>query len=86
MRIEDITPETLDQVAVEWEENRITNLVRDSVVKLGSELRSARREASHAEVRAKIRAMRLYHQHDVPKKEIAELLGLETREVNRWLK
>ena len=86
MRVEDITPETLDQVAAEWEENRITNLVRDSVVKLGYELRLARRDASHAEVRAKIRAMRLYHQHDVPKKEIAELLGLELREVNKWLK
>jgi len=86
MRVEDITPETLDQVAAEWEENRIANLVRDSVVSLGRELRTARVEASQAEMRAKIRAMRLYHQHDVPKKEIAELLGLETREVNKWLK
>lgn len=86
MRVEDITPDTLDEVAAEWEENRIANLVRDSVVKLGYELRSARVEASQAEMRAKIRAMRLYHQHDVPKKEIAELLGLEPREVNRWLK
>mgnify|MGYP001078578343 CR=1 FL=1 len=86
LKLTDITPETLDQVSWEWEENRIEQLVRDSVVRLGDDLREARAVQDNLELRAKIRAMKLFHQHDMDKKEIANLLGITVREVSKWLK
>lgn len=86
LKLEDITPETLDQVAAEWQEKRLNDLARDSMIKLGRDLRRKRQEQTNVEMKAKIRAMRLYNQHDFTKKEIADLLGVETREVSKWLK
>lgn len=86
LKLTDITPETLDQVSWEWEENRIEQLVRDSVVRLGDDLREARAVQDNLELRAKIRAMKLFHQHDMDKKEIANLFGITVREVSKWLK
>lgn len=86
LKLTDITPETLDQVSWEWEENRIDRLLRESLVRLGEELRSAR-DIQHAlEMKAKIRAMKLFYQHDMGKQEIADLLGIKVREVSKWLK
>jgi len=86
LKLTDITPETLDQVSWEWEENRIEQLVRDSVMRLGDDLRKARAVQDNLELRAKIRAMKLFYQHDMEKKEIANLLGITVREVSKWLK
>lgn len=86
LKLEEITPETLDAVAAEWEEKRLDGLVRDSMIKLGRDLRRKRSEQAQVEMRVKIRAMKLYNQHGFTKREIAELLGVETREVSRWLK
>mgnify|MGYP001321497131 CR=1 FL=1 len=86
IRVEDITVETLDRVAEQWEEDRIISLVRDSVMQLGRDLRHARQYKNELEARSKIRAMKLYYQYDMPKKEIAWLFGVEVREVTKWLK
>jgi hypothetical protein len=86
IKIEDITPDTLDRIAEQWEQHRIELLVRSSMVKLGDQLRHARAEAVNAETRAKIRALKLFHQYNLPPKEIAEMLGLHTNEVRAWLK
>lgn len=84
--LNDITADKLDEVAWEWEENRIHNLVRESVMNLGSQLRKSRMETNHLEVRSKIRALQLHNQHGMDVKEIAWLFGLEVKEIRRWLR
>lgn len=86
MRLEDITPESLAEVSRLWDEKRIHDLVRDSMIGLGKELRKTRAAANNVEVRAKIRALKLHNEYEFTKKEIASLLGLDTREINKWLK
>lgn len=86
LKLEEITPDNLDLVAAQWEEQRIDGLVRDSMVSLGHELRQKRDEQAQVEMRAKIRAMKLYNQHGFAKREIADLLGVDPREVTKWLK
>jgi hypothetical protein len=86
IKIENITADTLDEVAREWEENRIEQVVRNNFIKLGDEYRQQRYEFSVLEAKVKIRAMRLYHYHKLSKAEIAEMLGIEVKEVRRWLK
>ena len=85
VRLEDITPETLDQIAAEWNEESIRNLFRDPLIRLGRELEFARAEANNAEVRAKIRALMLHREFNWDAAEIADMLGLTKREVNKWL-
>lgn len=86
IKINDISIDVLDEVERRWEEDRIIGLVRDNFIALGEQYRKARYEFSVLEARVKIRAMRLYHQHGFSKTEIADLLGLELKEVRRWLK
>jgi len=86
VKLEDITPETLDQIAWEWEEARIGLLVREHMVTLGQQLARARAEAGNAELRAKMRALKLHRDCEMPAKEIAELLDIEVKEVRCWLK
>jgi len=85
VRLEDITPDTLDQIAAEWNEESIRNLFRDSLIRLGKDLEFARAEANNAEVRAKIRALMLHREFHWGAAEIADMLGLTKREVNKWL-
>lgn len=84
--VEDITVETLDEVAAELNENRILNLTRDEVIQIGEKLRAARKYASDIELRARLRAMKLHFQHGMEPKEIAQLLMLSHWEIKRWLK
>lgn len=86
VKVKNITPEVLDQVAAEWEEEKIMSLIRANVVKLANEMHESRAQTSNLEMRAKIRAMRLYYDHKMSKKEIAELFGITTYEVTKWLK
>ena len=86
IRVEDINVDTLDQLAREWEEHRLETLVGKSLEALGHELESARVRAQQAEVRAKLRALRLFREFDWSAEAIAETLGLTKREVNKWLK
>lgn len=85
-KIKDINIDTLDRAAREWEEEGIGRLARDSIIELGQELREKRVELNRLEAITKIRAMRLHYQHGASKKEVANLLGLELKEVQRWLK
>ena len=86
IKIEDINVDTLDEVAKEWAENRIQQLVRDNFIALGKQYRQQRYEFQVLEAKTKIRALRLYHHYGFSKREIAEMLGLELKEVRRWLK
>lgn len=86
IKIEDITPDTLDRIAKQWQEDRIEALLRANMVELGKDLRRARDAAVNAETRAKIRASKLFHQYKMAPKEIAEMLGLHVNEVRAWLK
>ena len=86
IRVEDINVDTLDQLAREWEEHRLETLVGKSLEALGQELEVARARAQQAEVRAKLRALRLFREFDWSPEVIAETLGLTKREVNKWLK
>lgn len=86
LTLDEITVETLDRVAEQWEEDRIIGLVRSEAMSLGDEFRRARYLHYETEMRVKIRAMKLFYQFDFTKKEIAELFGVETREVGKWLK
>lgn len=86
MKLEDITPESLGEIESRWQEDRISNLVRSSMIELGADLREARQIAADFEIRAKMRAIKLHHQYGFTKKEIAELLGLQVKEINKWLR
>lgn len=86
VKVEDINVDTLDQVAKEWEDGRIRQLVRESMIQLGVELNTARGRAINAETRARIRAGKLYVQYEMSPEEIAELLDIKVLEVRRWLK
>jgi len=86
IKIENITAETLDEVAWRWEEDRVGQVVRDNFIQMGKQYRQQRYEFSILETKVKIRAMRLHHHHKFSKQEIADLLGLELKEVRRWLK
>ena len=85
VRLEDITPDTLDQIAAEWNEESIRNFFRDSLIRLGKDLEFARAEANNAEVRAKIRALMLHREFNFDAAEIADMLSLTKKEVNKWL-
>jgi len=86
IKIEDINVDTLDDVAREWAENRMEQLVRDNFIKLGKQYRQQRYEFQVLEAKVKIRTLRLYHHYGFSKPEIADMLGLELKEVRRWLK
>jgi hypothetical protein len=86
VKVQDITVDTLDAIAREWEEHRLETLVGKSLEALGRELEVARVRAQQAEVRAKLRALRLFREFDWSAEVIAETLGLTKREVNKWLK
>lgn len=86
IQIEEINPDKLDEIAWQWEEQHIENLLRQNVMNLGDEYRRSREYASEIETKCRIRAMRLYYQFKFSKKEIAELFGVEVRVVTRWLK
>lgn len=86
IKINDITVDKLDEIAWHLEEDRIAQLARENFIELGEQYRQQRYEFSILEAKTKIRAMRLHHQHGFSVKEIAELLGLELKEVRRWLK
>lgn len=86
IKLEEITPEKLDQIANEWEESSISDLVSDSVIKLGEQLREARLLFAELDAKARIRAMRLFHFHNFSKRQIADLFGVEIRQVTKWLK
>ena len=86
MKLKDITVETLNEYDKIKEETRITNLTRDSVMKLADELHEAKQQYVLLEVKAKIRVLSLYYQHGFDVDEIAEMLRLNKRTVRSWLK
>jgi len=85
MRAEDITPEVLDQVAAEWEQDRLVQLARNEVIELGRRFRKARVAENRLDVQCMIRARRLV-MLGFDKREIGELFDVDRRTVNRWLK
>ena len=86
IKVEDINVDTLDEIAERWEEGRVRQLIRQSMIELGVQLNTARGKAINAETRARIRAGKLYNQYKFSEKDIAELLDIELKEVRRWLK
>jgi len=85
VKVEDITPETLDRIAWEWEETRIERLIRRNIILLGNEYRLARATANNLEMRCRIRAIQM-HKHGMDPKEIAELFDVDMKEMRKWLK
>ena len=85
MRAEDITPDVLDQVAAEWEQDRLVQLARNEVIELGRRFHKARVAENRLDVQCMIRARRLV-MLGFDKKEIGELFDVDRRTVNRWLK
>jgi len=82
---EDITPETLDEVAREWDQARIYAITRAEVIIKGNQYRAAVAHASELEMQCMLRARRLKMLGITPK-EIRELFGVERKKVNQWLK
>jgi CRP-like cAMP-binding protein len=85
MRAEDITPDVLDQVAAEWEQQRLVQLARSEVVELGRRFHQARLVENRLDVQCMIRARRLV-MLGFDKRDIGELFDVDRRTVNRWLK
>ena len=83
--LEQITPDLLEELALQWDERRVHKLIRVRVMALGNKYRQAYAEAFNLEVRCKIRAREL-HAIGFDKQEIGELFDVERRVVNRWLK
>jgi ribosomal protein L29 len=86
VKLYDISPEKLNEIANAWEENSIAELVSSSVIELGKEIQEAKAWLLHLETKAQIRTMRLFHFHNFTKRQIADLFGVELRQVTKWLK
>jgi len=85
MRVEEITREKLDEVADEWEENRLIQLARHEVIALSERFKAARVAENRLNNQCMIRARRLV-MLGFDKKEIQELFDVDRRTVNKWLK
>lgn len=86
MKLKDITVDTLNEYDKVKEETNVTNLTRQSVMKLADELHAAKYEYVLLEVKAKIRVLCLYYQHGFDVDEIAQMFDLDKRKIRSWLK
>lgn len=82
---EDITPEKLDEVAREWDTERLWAVTRAEVLLLGNRYRNARVEENRLEMQCMIRARRM-RMLGITRGEIVDLFGVERKTVNKWLK
>ena len=85
MRAEEITPDVLDELAAEWEQDRLIQLARNEVIALGRRFHKARVAENRLDVQCMIRARRLV-MLGFGKREIQDLFDVDRRTVNRWLK
>lgn len=85
VRLQDITPESLEQVDRAWETSRLRGLTKTELVAIGRNVRLARMNTNHLEIRTKLRVMKCY-QMGFSVEELAELLGLDRKEIRRWVK
>jgi len=82
---EDITLDVLDEVAEEWEQDRLYQLARDEVIQLGHEYARARIAENRLEMQCMIRARKM-RMLGFDKREVAQLFGVPVRVVNKWMK
>jgi len=82
---EDITPDKLDEVAAEWDTERLWAVTRAEVIIKGNEWHAARLRENRLETQCMIRARRL-RAYGITRKEIQELFGTDKKTVSKWLK
>ena len=82
---EDITVDKLDEVAREWDTERLWAVTRAEVILKGNEWRDARVRENRLEMQCMICARRL-RMYGITRKEIQDLFGCDRKTVNKWLK
>ena len=85
LKLDEITAETLEVVALEWEESKLSSLFRVNVISLADELGMAKMHANYLLAKCRMRAMRM-HNLGYDKAEIAELFNVEVDEMTKWLR
>ena len=85
IKLDEITPETLEAVAKEWEESKLSSLFKVNVISLADELGAAKMHANYLLAKCRMRAIRM-HDMGYDKADIAELFNVEVAEMTRWLR
>lgn len=82
---EDITVDVLDEVAREWESDRMWAVTRAEIINIGNQYRAARLQENRLEMQCMIRARRLF-MYGITKKEMQDLFGVDRKVINKWTK
>jgi len=82
--LEEITPEKLEEISKHLEDVKLMDLTLASLKKVAREREEAARVFNEINMDSQIRAMRAYSL-GFSKKEIAEIFGMTTRQVTKWI-
>ena len=82
--LDEITPEKLEEISKHLENVRLMDLTLASLQKVARERNEAARVFNEVNLDAQLRAMRA-HSLGFSKKEIADIFGMTTRQVTKWI-
>jgi DNA-binding transcriptional regulator YiaG len=82
--LDEITPEKLQEISEKMQDVRLMDLTLKSLEKVAAERNEAARVFNEINLDAQLRAMRA-HSLGFTKQEIAEIFGMTTRQVSKWI-
>lgn len=82
--LEEITPEKLEEISEQLQNIRLMDLTLASLQKVASQRDKAAQAFNEINLDAQMRAMRAYSL-GFTKKEIADIFGMTTRQVTKWI-
>jgi DNA-binding transcriptional regulator YiaG len=82
--LDEITPEKLEEISKHLEDVKLMDLTLASLKKVARERSEAARVFDEINLNSQMRAMRAYSL-GFSKKEIAEIFGMTTRQVTKWI-
>jgi hypothetical protein len=82
--LDEITPEKLQEISEKMQDVRLMDLTLKSLQKVAFERDEAAQKFNEINLDAQLRAMRAYSL-GFAKKEIAEIFGMTTRQVSKWI-
>ena len=80
----EITPEKLEEISEKLQDMRLVEVTLENLQKVARERQLAEQRFNEINTDAQMRAIRAYNL-GFSKKEIADLFGMTTRQVTKWL-